>query len=204
MAEKRKDETVFIKDARLSYFYGFEPFKGEDGDGKYCAHAIIAVDHPAVAAIKAAMRKVAVERWKNKAEEVLQQLAAQDKLCIHRGDVNKPGQEAYAGKLFVSASNDRQPKIAVTLNGVTQEIDKSSDYAPYSGCIANVIIDVWAQDNKYGKRINASLTGVQFKKHDTRLSGGGRASSLDEFEVDPADADAAPPEGQANASGGLI
>jgi len=204
MADKRKDQSVLIANTRVSYLYAFEIYKGDDGDGKFCVHAIIAPNHPAVAAIVAAQRAVATEKWKDKAPEVLAQLQAQDKLCIHRGDVNKPGQEAYAGKLFVSASNSVKPKIAVTLNGVTQEIDKSSDFAPYSGCIANVVVDVWAQDNKFGKRINATFTGIQFLKHDTRLSGGGRAASLDEFPVAPADGDAPAPATAETGSGGLI
>lgn len=203
MTDKRKDQSVLIPRARLSYFYGFEPYRGENGDGKFCAHAIIDPADPVVDAIRAAQRAVAQEKWKDKANDVLTQLAAQDKLCIHRGDVNKPGQPAYAGKLFVSASSNTQPTILATINGTNQKVDKSSEFAPYSGCIAAVKIDVWAQDNKYGKRINATLTGVQFLKHEERLSGGGRAAALDEFGVNPADADGAAPEAETH-SGGLI
>ena len=34
----------------------------------------------------------------------------------------------------------------------------------YRLACARASIDLWAQDNKYGKRINASLTHVQFVK----------------------------------------
>ena len=124
---------------------------------------------------------------------MLKALKAQDRLCIHRGDVSKVGQAPYAGKLYISASNSIQPRILATIDGINQEIGPDSEYAPYSGCYANATVIIWAQDNKFGKRINAQLTGVQFLRHSERLSGGGRAASLDEFgpvKSEGADADA--------------
>jgi hypothetical protein len=57
----------------------------------------------------------------------------------------------------------------------------AADGKPYSGCYVNVSIDVWAQDNKYGKRINAQLKGIQFVR-DGDAFGGGAPASPDEFE----------------------
>ena len=37
-----------------------------------------------------------------------------------------------------------------------------SDNVVYAGCFVNGIISLWAQDNQFGKRINAQLDGVQF------------------------------------------
>ena len=36
----------------------------------------------------------------------------------------------------------------------------------------NAIVELWAQDNNYGKRINASLAGVQFAKDGEAFAGG--------------------------------
>lgn len=41
------------------------------------------------------------------------------------------------------------------------------------------MIDVWAQDNNFGKRINASLGGVQFLRDGDAFAGGGVASEED-------------------------
>ncbi|MDQ9777799.1 DUF2815 family protein, partial [Acinetobacter baumannii] len=41
--------------------------------------------------------------------------------------------------------------------------------------------ELWCQDNNYGKRINASLRGVQFLKDGEAFAGGGIASE-DDFE----------------------
>jgi hypothetical protein len=52
------------------------------------------------------------------------------------------------------------------------------------------VVEIWAQDNNYGKRINASLKGVQFVRDGDAFAGGG-AASPDEFEDLSADASAA-------------
>lgn len=190
-AAKSKDEDcILVSNARLSYFYGFKPYEGDDGNKSYCAHLIIPESHPQMGAIQKLIRKVAENKFKGQADVVLKQLAAQDRLCIHRGDVSKPGQDAYKGKLYISASSKIKPRILATVGGINQEIDEDHDSAPYSGAWANVKINIWAQNNKWGKRINAGLMGVQFVRHDDRLSGAGRVASIEEFGLAASDADA--------------
>lgn len=193
MAEKKEETPLLLNNVRLSYFYGFKPYQGEDGKPSYCAHLIIPRDHPQLSALTGMIKKVAKEVFGVEADQVLATLKAQDKLCLHNGDITKAGQEAYAGKLYVSANNKIKPRIVATVGGINQEIDESSDFAPYSGCKANAVVIIWAQNNKWGKRINAQLTGVQFVAHDKRLGGGGKAASLDEFGVVATDADGAAP-----------
>lgn len=203
MAEsKKQDENLLITDARLSYAYIYKPYEGDDGKKTYTSHLIIPENHPQMSAISATIRKVAALVFKDQADAVLAQLKAQDKLCIHRGDISKAGQDPYRGKLYISANNNVRPRILATVNGVNQEINEDHELAPYSGCYANVMIVIWAQNNKWGKRINAQLTGVQFLRHAERLGGGGKAASLDEFgtvEGSGADSDA-----PASGGGGLV
>ena len=60
----------------------------------------------------------------------------------------------------------------------------------YAGCYVNVSLDFWAQDNAYGKRVNAQLRGVQFLRDGDAFSAG-RPADSDEFEevTEGADAD---------------
>jgi len=51
----------------------------------------------------------------------------------------------------------------------------------YAGCYVNAIISLWAQDNTYGKRINAQLEGVQFCNNGEPLGAGG--IDVDEFDA---------------------
>ena len=43
----------------------------------------------------------------------------------------------------------------------------------------NVSLELWAQDNNYGKRVNATLMGVQFFRDGDAFAGGGVASEED-------------------------
>uniref|UniRef100_UPI0025B91E9B ssDNA-binding protein n=1 Tax=Candidatus Symbiopectobacterium sp. TaxID=2816440 RepID=UPI0025B91E9B len=57
----------------------------------------------------------------------------------------------------------------------------AADGKPYAGCYVNATIDIWAMDNNFGKRINASLGGVQFLCDGDAFAGGGVATP-DDFE----------------------
>jgi len=61
----------------------------------------------------------------------------------------------------------------------------------YGGCYVDVIIRPWAMDNKYGKRANAGLTAIQFRRHGEPF-GEGRISEDDiddSFDADEGDDD---------------
>ena len=63
------------------------------------------------------------------------------------------------------------------------EFDRSplteTDGRPYSGCYVVAIVELWAQDNSWGKRVNATLKGVQFFADGEAFSGGTPASAGD-------------------------
>ena len=176
---------VKLKDVRLSFANAlFEAQKVQgQGEAKFSASFLFPPNHPCVAEIKAAMKKAAEEKWGAKAGEVFMALKAGDKLALHDGD-SKPQYEGYKGNLFINASNRIKPLV---IDGNLSPLQASSG-RPYSGCYVNASIELWAQSNDFGKRINASLKGVQFLRDGQRLSGGGVASA-DDFEAIP---DAAP------------
>ena len=62
-----------------------------------------------------------------------------------------------------------------------EEVGLKSDGRPYSGCYVNVSLDIYAQDNTYGRRINCNLSGVQFYRDGDSFEGGTPASP-EEFE----------------------
>jgi hypothetical protein len=171
---------VRIQNVRFNYtnslFTAQVPQQGE-GKAKFSVVAIIPRDHPQLAEIKAAMSETAVAKWGAKAGETLKQLQAADRLCLHDGDA-KSDKAGYAGNLFINASNELRPLVV----GPSQEVLTAADGKPYSGSYGNVIVEFWAQDNKFGKRVNASLMGAQHVKDGERLSGGGIAAA-DDFEA---------------------
>lgn len=202
MAETKVNKQLKLADVRTSYLYCFSPYKDEEGkDGSYCSHLLFPDTHPQFAEIQAAIMSVGEQFWKDKwLTEVLPELKGKDRLCLHRGEVSKPGQAPYKGMLFLSANNKNRPG---TFDGNANPITEKEGLL-YSGCRVNAIVSIWAQQHpKFGRRINCELNGLQFLRHDERLSGGGRAATGEEFgKVVGADADAAPP--GAAAVGGLV
>jgi len=191
MTEPTSNKIVLLG-VRASYLYVFSPFKGKNDKGddtaSYTGHFIFAQSSPNFALAQAAIRAAAQEKWPGKHMEILKQLSAQDRLCLHKGDVSKPGEEAYAGNLYISSNGKKRPTI---IDGDRSPLAES-DGRPYSGCFVNAIVDIWAQDSSWGKRINAQLAGVQFVRHGEAF-GGGRTADPEEFPVNAADADSDAP-----------
>lgn len=98
-----------------------------------------------------------------------------DKLCFKDGDDFE--YDGYAGCMSFKASNNKRPMI----------IDKDKtplaedDGKPYAGCYVNAVVELWAQNNNYGKRINANLLGIQFFK-DGAPFGDNSSASDDDFD----------------------
>ena len=78
-------------------------------------------------------------------------------MCIRDGADKE--YDGYANCMYVKASSKKRP-LVVDLDGKTPLVE--ADGRPYGGCTVNGYIDIWAMDNKFGKRICASLSSVQF------------------------------------------
>ena len=44
-----------------------------------------------------------------------------------------------------------------------------------------MVVQLWAQDNKHGKRVNANLKAIQFMEHDTAFAGSTPVDPNDKF-----------------------
>jgi hypothetical protein len=51
----------------------------------------------------------------------------------------------------------------------------------FSGALVNASVEIWAQDNKWGRRINCSLRGVMLTGEGENFGGGSSPASADEF-----------------------
>src|SRR3990167_2507339 len=169
----KQDNRMTIKDVRIAYAQGiFEARAAKPGDKpKYGAAFIFGKDHPALKELSAAVIKAAKVRWVDKADDVLKQLKAADRLPVHSGDA-KAASAGYAGNYYLNAGNLIRPLVLDSNKAPLT----AADGKPYSGCYVNAIIEVWAQDNQHGKRVNASLLGVQFVRDGERLAGGSVAT----------------------------
>lgn len=171
---------VIVHNVRLSFFNGFKAvaFQG-DGKAKFSTGAIIrpsAVD--SVAALREALEEVAKEKWGAKDAQTLNELIRKDRVCFQeKPKCNAQGDpyEGYKDMFSLSASADARPLILDRNKAPLNE----SDGRPYSGCYADIGIEIWAQDNQYGKRINATLKAIRFRADGDAFSGGVPASPAD-------------------------
>lgn len=172
---------VTLKNVRLAFPSLFEP-KAMDADSKprYGASFILPKDHPQVKEVEAAIDSVAKDKWGPKAAATLKSLRTGDKVCLHDGDT-KAQYDGFEDNLFISAASPGDGPAPTVVDRDRTRLEPR-DGKPYAGCYVNAVIDIWAQDNNFGKRVNASLSGVQFYK-DGDAFGGGRPADPDEFEA---------------------
>lgn len=107
---------------------------------------------------------------------------AADKLCLRDGDDVE--YDGYAGHMSLKASNKKRPLVI----GKDKSPLTEDDNVIYGGCYVNAIVELWAQNNEYGKRINANLLGVQFVRDGEPFGSAGESVGIDEFD-DLSDAD---------------
>jgi Protein of unknown function (DUF2815) len=160
-----------VRGAFLALFEA-KAFAGGEGGAVYSGSFIIAKTDPQIKAINAAIDAEGKAKWADKAVAILKTIRATDKTFLHDGDL-KEQYEGFPGNFFIAARNKSRPLVI--------DRDKTplteKDGKPYSGSFVNIILDIWAQDNQYGKRVNATLKGVQFVKDGDAFSGSAPASA---------------------------
>lgn len=178
---------LMLKNVRLAFPNLFEPSTvAGEGEPRYSAAFILPADHPQIKDIQAKIKAVATEKWKDKADAQIKALEKTGKIALHDGD-EKPNYDGFPGNLFISASAKVSARPTVIDQNKAPLTER--DGKLYAGCFVNVSLDFWAQDNSYGKRINAQLRGVQFLRDGDAFSAG-RPADSDEFEEATAGADA--------------
>lgn len=185
MATEKPIGHLVLNNVRLAFPNLFVATSISSGDGKpskprYSATLVLGPDHPQLEEIRSAQRQVAQAKWRDKAPAIMKALDKQDKLALHDGDT-KAKYDGFEGNFFVSAGcpGDKPgPKVV--------DRDRSALAAnsgrPYSGCYVNAIVDLWAQDNNWGQRVNATLGAIQFFA-DGEPFGSGTPANTDEFEA---------------------
>lgn len=176
--KKGKDAMIIqLKNVRLAFPDLWKATAFEDGqEPKYGATFLISKKSPLIREIETAINEVAVAEWKEKAKTVLASIKGNpNKFCFQDGDAKT--YDGYAGCMALSSKNKKRPTVVDADKTPLTEADEK----PYGGCYVNASVEIWAQDNKWGKAIRASLRGVQFLKDGDAFSAGSVASE-DEFD----------------------
>jgi hypothetical protein len=169
---------VSIQNVRLAFPALFEPKAIGDGEPMFSAAFPIEPGSANAKALATALNAVAKEKWKEKADGVLKELKAKGRVGYKESPLSKDGDvyDGFEGMHSLNASNKVRPLV---IDGLKNPLT-AQDGKPYAGCYVNVSIEVWAQDNSFGKRVNCQLKGVQFVR-DGDAFGGGAPASPDDF-----------------------
>lgn len=161
---------ILLKNVRLSFPSLFNKAKYDGNETKFEATFLIskADQGDLIAKIKKAIDAAAVEKWKKVPKGL--------KTCLADGD--EKDYDGYEGMMSFKAASNRRPTVL--------DRDKTplveEDGKPYAGCYVNASVELWVQDNNYGKRINCNLNGVQFFK-DGESFGAGDTDASDDFDA---------------------
>ncbi len=180
-------EIIFLSNVRLSFPHLAEPQKQvNEATGatriSYNAEFIMQQDHAGFQQFMQRYGALALEKWKEHAQTVMQMIQNDRKTrCYGRGEekINKKTfqpYDGYAGHMFITAGRDSQPQM-IQADG--SPIDPSNTMAyqqlarkMYGGCRVNAAVKPWLQDNKHGRGIRCDLIAVQFAADDTPFGEG--------------------------------
>lgn len=162
-------KRIKLNNVRLSFPSLFQKSSFDGNEGKYEATFLFPKsDKKMYNMVMEAIEECKVENKNTKVPD--------DKLCIIDGDTKE--YDGYEGMWAVKGSNNK--RITLLDRDKTQLAEE--DGVLYAGCYVNAILEPWSQSNKYGKRINANLYGVQFVK-DGEPFGDGNVDVTDDFDA---------------------
>lgn len=166
---------------RLAFANLFEPKPVGDGGPRYSASILFEPGSAAHKTVADAVLACATAKWGAKAPAIVKSMTASAAGCLQNGDA-KAQYAGFEGMMYVSAGQPEDKGGPDVRNQQGKRANPGHPGAPYSGCYVEAKLDLWPQDNQYGKKINASIISVQFWKDGEAFGGGTRATSDDEFE----------------------
>lgn len=185
-AVRYDDGTIMLKNVRASYPHVLkaQPTKNDKGEitGYSYSIKVLLLKATHEEAKKMLVREInRILKESNKGEKI-----PADKKFLRDGDPRDPdedvGKPEEAGCWTVSARESKRPIVIDSRKdpktGVPRRLDPNSEQDMeriYGGCYVNVMIRPWFQNNTNGKRVNAGLSVVQFKR-DGEAFGSGRIS----------------------------
>jgi hypothetical protein len=164
------DELVKVR-GRLAFPNIFDP---HPESGRYNCLVLFDANDGQAERLEAKALEVCKAKWNGKVTKPAQQLR---QYFLHDGEEKAQYEGFGEGTKYVSASSEAPPGVKAR-DGRTN-VGRSSGLL-YAGCEVVCYISIWAQDNQYGKGINAQLMGVQYYGEGERF-GAARPAMADEM-----------------------
>jgi hypothetical protein len=160
-----------IKNVRLSFPDLFEAkqYQGQ-GPFNYGATFLVEPNSENDKLIRAEITRVAKAAWPKTWEKDLSALIANPmKTAYVSGDTKT--YDGYAGMMALTGKRNQDSGRPVVVNRRGAPVQPGDDGTPYGGCYVNAAVEIWAQDNNYGKGVRCTLVGVMFAKDGDSFGG---------------------------------
>jgi hypothetical protein len=172
---------LMLQKKRLAFPAIFSPAAIGDGEPAYGGKLIIEPTDADVAKIEATIKAVATAKWGAKAEQILELLKEDKKIAFVKGPYrNSKTGDVYDGFEGMYHLSTRNPETRPTALDGNSQPTTQADGLIYGGCFVHASVEFWAQDNKWGRRINCNLRGVMYAGEGPRF-GGTAPAKADEF-----------------------
>jgi len=165
-------EKVKLQNVRLAFPNLFD----KDQYGNYSATFLMDKDSTAHKAMVSGIKAVIEKDAKGKSP-------GQKNICLHPGS-DKDNYDGFDDSNYYVAANRKEPfKPNQLVNRDKSAVD--SEGVLYAGCYVNAVINLWYQENQWGKKINAELVGIQFYKDGDRFGRSSATIDDDDFDTLP-------------------
>lgn len=177
--KKISETSVRIGEVRFSYPAVFEPRvnpNAPDSKPKYSCCILISKDNKEALqtineAVQAASRKGAEKFWSGKFPPTARK-------PLHDGDEEKPDDPAFAGMMFLNASNQYKPEVTMRDDFGIVAVTDPQDF--YAGCYGAVTLDFFPYNKPASKGVSCSL-GCLIKLRDGEHLAGSVPSAESSF-----------------------
>ena len=166
-------------------YFGGQKTKDTD-KRRWSATALVPIDSPYKAQIDKALKDAAMAQWPQKWQMHYENIVVDPKGCCWI-DGKRKEYDGYQGHWALTAHRPEdkgRPLVFDTdkspIYKANGEIYEGKAGRVYSGCFVNMQVEIWAQDNKAGKGLRATLLGIQ-RVRDGDAFGGGAAPNADDF-----------------------
>jgi hypothetical protein len=174
-----------LKGITMSFPAIAEPQAFGEGEPAYGAKFAIKPGSEHQKALEAAILAEATEAWKDKAANVLKMLEEDGKIAftkkVYRSKKTGEAYQGFEGMHYLSTRNAKSQPSVFDQYGKEVTGKGAIEQQAHSGAVVNASVEVWAQDNKWGRRINCSLRGVMLTGEGENFGGGSAPASADEF-----------------------
>lgn len=176
---------IMLKNLPMAFPALAEPQSFGEGEPAYAAKFPIKPNSEHQKLLEDAMLAEATELWKDKGANVLSMLVEDGKTAftkkVYRSKKTGEPYQGFEGAHYLSTRNAKTQPTVFNEYGDPLTSKGDIERQAFSGAVVNASVEVWAQDNKWGRRLNCTLRGIMLTGEGENVGGGSAPAQADEF-----------------------